>query len=85
MAQDEYGRTTDLIARQVGGVELLKILQGSRSFVYRAPKMETLKTSTVVEVAEVDLFDDKESLRQISFTPFRSPALDREQEAILGA
>ncbi len=26
LAQDDYGRTTDLIARQVGGVELLKTL-----------------------------------------------------------
>jgi hypothetical protein len=38
MAHDDYGRTVDLIARQVGGVELLMILQGARSFVHASSK-----------------------------------------------
>lgn len=76
LAQDEYGRTTDLIARQVGGTELLKILQGTRSFVFPTRKVDT-KTS--IGVAEVEVFDEEDA-RQTSFTPFRSPALDREDE-----
>lgn len=31
LVQDEYGRATDLIARQVGGTELLKALQAPRA------------------------------------------------------
>jgi hypothetical protein len=34
MAHDDYGKTADLIAWQVSGVELLIILQGARSFVH---------------------------------------------------
>lgn len=34
MAHDDYGRTADLIAREVGSVELLITLQGTRNFVH---------------------------------------------------
>ena len=51
LAQDDYGRTTDLIARQV---EILKILQGARSFVYPVSKAKTS-----VEVTEVEVFDEE--------------------------
>lgn len=71
LAQDDYGRTADLIAKQVGGVELLKILQGARSFVYHPSKVKTS-----VQVTEVF---DEEGLMQTTIIPFRSPALDREE------
>jgi ankyrin repeat protein len=77
LAQDDYGRTTDLIARQVGGDELLKILQGARSFVYPISKAKTS-----VEVTEVEVFDE-EHMKQIRIIPFRSPALDREVEPMM--
>jgi ankyrin repeat protein len=71
LAQDDYGRTTDLIAREVGSVDLLKILQGTRSFVFPTPKTD-VKTS--IGVVEMEVFDE-EHARQ-AFLPFRSPALD---------
>jgi len=73
LAQDDFGRTTDLIARQVGGVELLRILQGARSFVYKSSKAKTS-----VQVTEVEM-PDETALMQTSIIPFRSPALDREE------
>ncbi|KAE9370539.1 ankyrin [Stipitochalara longipes BDJ] len=73
LAQDDYGRTTDLIARQVGGMELLKILQGARSFVYKSSKVKASVEVTEVEVGE------EVALMQTTIVPFRSPALDREE------
>jgi hypothetical protein len=73
LVQDDYGRTTDLIARQIGGEGLLKILQGARSFVYKGSKVKTS-----VEVTEVEVAEDIAPM-QTTIIPFRSPALDREE------
>jgi hypothetical protein len=73
MAHDDYGRTADLIARQVGGVELLMIWEGARSFVH-----PWSKTKTTVKVTDIEVFNE-EHLRQTTIIPFRSPALDREE------
>jgi hypothetical protein len=64
MAHDDYGRTADLIARQVGGVELLMIWEGARSFVH-----PWSKTKTTVKVTDIEVFNE-EHLRQTTIIPF---------------
>ena len=43
MAQDEYGRTADMLARQSDDGELLSILQSAKSFLYPGKKMDEIK------------------------------------------
>ena len=89
MAQDEYGRTADMIAKQVdnGDGRILSILRSNRSFMYHAVPVKPAVKSVVSEVNgvdevdEVDEVDDEEAVQTLTYRPaFPRPAgLDEDK------
>ena len=71
MAQDEYGRTADMRAKQVDGGDgmLLKILRSNRSFMYHAAPAEKTVTSTVSKVDGLDEVSDDDSAQELVYRP----------------
>ncbi|TVY44584.1 Ankyrin [Lachnellula occidentalis] len=80
MAQDEYGRTADIVAKRVddGDGRILSILRSNRSFMYHAVPMKMAVKSTVSEVGEVD---DEDTAQGMVYRPaFPRPAgLDEDK------
>jgi hypothetical protein len=77
MAQDEYGRTADILARRIDDGEgtILRILQSHRSFMYHPVKAEKTITSSVIEVS------DEEPAKEMAYRPaFPRPAGLDERE-----
>ncbi|TVY36954.1 Ankyrin [Lachnellula subtilissima] len=83
MAQDEYGRTADIVAKRVdnGDGRILSILRSNRSFMYHAVPVKTAVKSTVLEVDEVDEVDDEEAVQTMTYrAAFPRPAgLDEDK------
>ena len=80
MAQDEYGRTADIVAKRVddGDGKILSILRSNRSFMYHAvPAKMTIKSG----VSEVDEVSDEEPAQEMAYRPaFPRPAgLDEDK------
>jgi ankyrin repeat protein len=74
MAQDAYGRTADIRAKQVddGDGKILSILRSNRSFMYHAVPAKKTVTSAVSEVDEVS---DEEPAQEMVYRPsFPRPA-----------
>lgn len=82
MAQDEYGRTADIVAKRVDGGDgrILSILRSNRSFMYHAVPAQMVK-SAVSEVDEVDDVGDEEVGQELTYRPaFPRPAgLDEDK------
>jgi len=77
MAQDEYGRTADILARQIDDGEgtILRVLQSHRSFMYHPVKADKTLTTSVMEVL------DEEPEPELAYRPaFPRPAGLDERE-----
>ncbi|RDL33311.1 uncharacterized protein BP5553_08750 [Venustampulla echinocandica] len=87
IAQDEYGRTADMLAKRIGNGEILRVLQPYRSFMFKIKVKEQKQTVLdTVSIVESETYGDdhaeegemKISLKEISFKPFRTRHVELE-------